>query len=123
MVVDLPSGAEHLRSGRVKPLALCSATRHPDLPDVPTVQEALGLRGFEAFAWQGLVVPARTPDAIANRLTEELAAASRDQPVTDKMRGIGLEPLAGGPDEFKALIEAERAVWVPLVMERGITLD
>jgi len=123
MVLDLPSGAEHLRSGRLKALALCSAARHPDLPDVPTVQEALGLRGFEAYAWQGLVVPARTPDAVANRLTAELAAAVRDQSVTDKMRGIGLEPLTGGPDEFKALIEAERAIWVPLIKERGITLD
>jgi tripartite-type tricarboxylate transporter receptor subunit TctC len=123
MVIDLPSGAEHLRSGRIKPLAICSAARHPDLPDVPTIQESLGLRGFEAYAWQGLVVPARTPDAIADRLTMELAAAVRDRSVTDRMRGIGLEPLSGGPDEFKTLIEAERAVWVPLIKERGITLD
>ena len=123
MVIDLPSGAEHLRSGRIKPLAICSATRHPDLPDVPTIQESLGLRGFEAYAWQGLVVPARTPDAIADRLTTELAAALRDRAVTDRMRGIGLEPLSGGPEEFKTLIEAERAVWVPLIKERGITLE
>jgi tripartite-type tricarboxylate transporter receptor subunit TctC len=123
MILDLPSGAEYLRSGRVKPLAICSAARHPDLPDVPTIQEALGLRGFEAYAWQGLVVPARTPDAVAGRLTTELAAALKDQSVTDKMRGIGLEPLTGGPDEFKSLIEAERALWVPLIKERGITLE
>jgi tripartite-type tricarboxylate transporter receptor subunit TctC len=123
MVVDLPSGAEHLRSGRIKPLAICSAARHPDLPDLPTIREALRLQGFEAYAWQGLVVPARTPDVVAGRLTAELAAALRDRSVTDKMRGIGLEPLGGGPDEFKALIEAERAVWEPLIKERGIALD
>ena len=68
-------------------------------------------------------MPARTPDAIADRLTTELAAALRDRSVTDRMRGIGLEPLSGGPDEFKTLIEAERAVWVPLIKERGITLE
>jgi tripartite-type tricarboxylate transporter receptor subunit TctC len=123
MVVDLPSGAEYLRTGRAKALAICSAARHPDLPDVPTIAEALGLRGFEAYAWQGMVAPARTPDAVANRLTAELAAAVRDPSVTEKMRGIGLEPLSGGPDEFKTLIETERAVWVPLIKERGITLD
>ncbi|HYZ31127.1 MAG TPA: tripartite tricarboxylate transporter substrate binding protein [Crenalkalicoccus sp.] len=123
MILDLPSGAEYLRSGRVKALGICSAARHPDLPDVPTIQEALGLRGFEAYAWQGLVVPARTPDAVADRLTAELAASLRDQSVTDRMRAIGLEPLTGGPDEFRTLIEAERAVWVPLIKERGITLD
>ena len=84
---------------------------------MPTIQESLGLRGFEAYAWQGLVVPARTPDAIADRLTTELAAAVRDLSLIDKMRGIGLEPLTGGPDEFKTLIEAERAVWVPLARQ------
>lgn len=123
MILDLPSGAEYLRSGRVKPLAICSAARHPDLPNVPTIQEAIGLRGFEAYAWQGLVVPAQTPDAVANRLTADLAAALQEPSVTDKMRGIGLEPLTGGPDEFRKLIEAERAIWVPLIKERGITLD
>ncbi|RAI57366.1 Bug family tripartite tricarboxylate transporter substrate binding protein [Roseicella frigidaeris] len=123
MILDLPSGAEYLRSGRLKPLALCSATRHPDLPAVPTVQEALGLPGFEAYAWQGMVVPARTPDAVAARLTAALAAALQDRAVTDRMRGIGLEPLPGGPAEFQALEAAERAVWVPLIKERGITLD
>ncbi|MBO1074610.1 Bug family tripartite tricarboxylate transporter substrate binding protein [Roseomonas marmotae] len=123
MVLDLPSGLEYLRSGRVKPLAICSATRHPGLPEVPTIQEALGIGRFEAYAWQGMVVPARTPAAIADRLTAELARALQDSAVTDKMRGIGLEPLTGGPDEFKTLIEAERAVWVPLIKERGIVLD
>ena len=123
MVVDLPSGASHLRSGRIKPLALCSAARHPDLPEVPTVQEALGLSGFEAYAWQGLVAPARTPDAAVARLSDDLAAVLRDDAVVGRLRAIGLEPLAGGPAEFAALIEAERAVWVPLIRERGIGLD
>src|SRR3712207_7212546 len=53
-IVDVAAGGEALRSGRVRPLAVCSAARHPSLPDVPTVEEALGLRGFTAFAWQGL---------------------------------------------------------------------
>ena len=123
MVLDLASGGGHLRSGRVKPLALCSLTRHPDLPDVPTVQEALGLRNFEASAWQTLMVPARTPDAVAARLTAELAAALREEAVVERIRAIGLEPLTGGPEEAAKLIEAERAVWVPLIRERGITLE
>ncbi len=123
MILDLPSGLETLRARRVKPLALCSAQRHPDLPDVPTIGEVLGLSRFEAYAWQGMVVPANTPAPIAGRLTTELAAALREEPVTARMRGIGLEPLSGGPAEFRQLIEAERAVWVPLIRELGITLD
>jgi tripartite-type tricarboxylate transporter receptor subunit TctC len=123
MILDLPAGAEYLRSGGVKPLAICSATRHPDLPNVPTVQEALGLRGFEAYAWQGLVAPARTPDAVADRLTTELAAAIADPAVQARLRQIGIEPLTGGPEEFKALVEAERRIWVPLIRDLQITLD
>lgn len=123
MVVDLVSGASHLRSGRVKPLAIFSAARHPDLPNVPTVQETFGLTGFEAYAWQALMVPARTPDPVAARLTEELAAVLRDDAVKDRMRTLGFEPLSGGPAEFRTLIEAERAIWVPLIRERGITLE
>jgi tripartite-type tricarboxylate transporter receptor subunit TctC len=123
MILDLPSGLEAIRAGRVRALALCSAARHADLPEVPTVQEALGLQGFEAFAWQGLVVPARTPDAVVAQLTTELAAAVADPAVQSRMRGIGLEPLAGGPAEFRRLIEAERAVWLPLIRDLRISLD
>jgi tripartite-type tricarboxylate transporter receptor subunit TctC len=122
-IVDYAAGGEVLRSGQLRPLAICSAQRLDSLPNVPTVQEALGLRGFEAYAWQGLVVPARTPDVIADRLAEELGAALKQEPVRNRMREIGLETLTGGPDEFKALIAAERAVWVPLIRDLGITLE
>jgi tripartite-type tricarboxylate transporter receptor subunit TctC len=123
MVVDYPTGIGSLREGNIRPLAVCSAARLDGLPEVPTVQEALGLRGFEAFAWQGLVVPAATPDAIVEQLSAELAAALSDEPVLERMRSIGLEPLTGGPADMRRLIEAERAVWVPLIRSLGITLD
>ena len=123
MVVDYASGAPHLKADSIRPLAVCSAARFDGLPDTPTVQEALGLKNFEAFAWQGLVVPKATPDPIVERLSAELAAALRQEAVLARMREIGLEPLTGGPDEFRALLEAERAVWVPLIQSLGITLD
>jgi tripartite-type tricarboxylate transporter receptor subunit TctC len=123
MVVDYPSGIGFLREGNIRPLAVCSAARLDGLPEVPTVQEALGLRGFEAFAWQGLVVPKATPDAIVDQLSAELAAALRHQPVHERLRAVGLEPLTGGPADMERLIEAERAVWVPLIRSLGITLD
>ncbi|MCK8785283.1 tripartite tricarboxylate transporter substrate binding protein [Roseomonas sp. NAR14] len=123
MVVDYPSSVDYLRSGRVRPLAVFSAARPADLPDVPTAQEAAGLRGFEAYAWQGMVVPKATPDAVVARLTEELARTLADEGVRRRMREIGLEPLTGGPAEFQALLNAERATWLPLIRELGITLD
>lgn len=123
MVVDFPSGASHLRAGSIRPLAVCSAARLSDLPDVPTVQEALGLAGFEAYAWQGLVVPKATPDAVVDLLSTDLAAALREPSVDTRMHKIGLQPLTGGPAEMQRLIEAERALWVPLIQSLGITLD
>jgi tripartite-type tricarboxylate transporter receptor subunit TctC len=123
MVVDYPSGASHLKAGSIRPLAVFSAERLEGLPDVPTVQEALGLAGFEAAAWQGMVVPQATPDPVVERLSAELAAALREERVQARMREIGLEPLTGGPDAMQRLVEAERAVWVPLIESLGITLD
>lgn len=123
MVVDYPSGVGQIRAGAIRPLAVCSAARLEGLPGVPTVQEALQLQGFEASAWQGLVVPQATPDDVVERLSTELAAALGQESVLARMREMGLEPLTGGPAEMQRLIEAERAVWVPLIQSLGITLD
>ena len=123
MIVDYPSGSGQIRAGKIRPLAVCSASRLPGLPDVPTVQEALGLADFEAYAWQGLVVPAATPDPEVERLSAVLAGAVADPKVSARMEEIGLEPLEGGPAEMQSLIEAERAIWVPLIRELRIPLD
>ncbi|WP_424134248.1 Bug family tripartite tricarboxylate transporter substrate binding protein [Roseomonas chloroacetimidivorans] len=123
MVLDYPSGAEYLRTGKVKALAVMSASPLEDLPSVPTIQGALGLRGFEAFAWQGVVAPRATPDAVVAHLTRELDASVRDPGVRARMQQIGLEPLTGGPAEFEALLERERTTWLPLIRDLKITLD
>ncbi|WP_240756968.1 Bug family tripartite tricarboxylate transporter substrate binding protein [Roseicella aquatilis] len=122
-VVDLAAGGEALRSGRIRPLALCSAARQTSLPAVPTVAEAIGLADFEAYAWQGLTTPARTPDAAAARLTAALAETVAQLPVQARMREIGLEPLAGGPEAYRARIERDRAAYWPLIRALGLTLD
>jgi tripartite-type tricarboxylate transporter receptor subunit TctC len=123
MVVDYPSAASHLRAGTIRALAVCSGARLAGLADVPTVQEALGLGGFEAYAWQGLVVPKATPDAVVERLSAELMAALNDEHVLTRMREIGLEPIPGGPAAMQQLADREREVWVPLIKSLGITLD
>ncbi|WP_458096318.1 Bug family tripartite tricarboxylate transporter substrate binding protein [Roseomonas sp. WA12] len=123
MVLDYPSGAEHLRGGRVKALAVLSAQPLEDMPAIPTVQSALNLRGFEAYAWQGVVAPKATPDAVVAHLTRELDASMRDSTVRTRMQAIGLEPLTGGPSEFEALLERERGTWLPLIRDLNITLD
>jgi tripartite-type tricarboxylate transporter receptor subunit TctC len=123
MVVDYPSAAGQIRAGKIRPLAATTAERISQLPDVPTIRETLGLADFEASAWQGLVVPAATPDPVVGRLTGALAAAVAEPKARGRMTEIGLQPLTGGPAEMQALIDAERAVWVPLIHDLGITLD
>ena len=122
-IVDYAAGNSVLRAGTLRPLAVCSASRLEALPEVPTLEEAIGPRGFDAFAWQGLVVPARTPDAIVARLTEALASALRQESVRTRMREIGIDPLTGGPAEFQARLETDRAAWMPIIRDLGITLD
>jgi len=122
-VLDMAAGAELIRGRRVQPLAVLSAARLPGLPALPTAAEAYGLRGFEAYAWQGLTAPGRTPDDIAGRLSEALAASLAEPAVQARMREIGLDPLQGGPAEHRALIAAERAIYWPLIRELGLSLD
>jgi tripartite-type tricarboxylate transporter receptor subunit TctC len=123
MVIDVASGAEAVRGGRIRALAILSAARFAGLPDVPTAQEALGLAGFEAYAWQSLVVPRRTPDEPVARLAAALAAALAEPSVTQRMREIGLEPTPGDAAAYQRLLASERAVWLPLIRELGITLE
>ena len=122
-VLDMAAGSEVIRTGRVRPLAVLSPARLAALPAVPTAAEAFDLPGFEAFAWQGLTAPGRTPDDVAGRLTAELAAALADPAVLGRMREIGLDPLTGGPDEQRRLIASERAVYWPLIRRLGLSLD
>jgi tripartite-type tricarboxylate transporter receptor subunit TctC len=122
-IVDFAAGGGLIRAGSIRPLAVCSAQRLPGLPDVPTVDEALGTKGFEAYAWQGVVVPARTPDPVVAKLTEALSAAMKQESVLARMKEIGLDPIPGGPAEFTALQKSERAIWWPVIQELGLSLD
>jgi len=121
-LVDFATGAEAIRSGQVRALAVASGQRLDFLPDLPTFAE-LGAAGFEAYAWQGLVTPAAVPDSAVERLSTELSAAKAQEPVRRRMIEIGVEPLEGGPAEFAALIARERSIWAPLLREMGVTLD
>src|SRR4051812_37127616 len=122
-ILDLFAAREHLTSGRFRALAVCSEAPLPQLPGVPTIAEALGLPGFEAYAWQALVVPRATPDTPVLRLRAELLAVLNDPALAARMREQALDPLPGGEAEFAARLAREKAVWVPLIRGLGITLD
>jgi tripartite-type tricarboxylate transporter receptor subunit TctC len=122
MMVDVASANGALRAGQVRALAVTTEARWRGLPDVPTLREA-GLADYRASAWQGLVAPAATPDAAVRRLGDELARAAADSATRARFIEIGVEPRSGGPAELDTLMAADRAYWVPLIRELGITLD
>jgi tripartite-type tricarboxylate transporter receptor subunit TctC len=122
MMVDVASAGGALRAGRLRALAATAPERWRTLPDVPTLRES-GLPDYRAPAWQGLVAPAATPDAAVRRLAEALGAVMAEPGIRARLIEIGVEPMSGGPAAFDALMAQDRAYWVPLIRELGITLD
>ena len=106
----------------MRPLAVASDKRIAPLPDVPTVAEK-GFPGFEVYAWQGLVVPANTPEPLVARLNAALNASLKSKAVADRLDGLGIEPTPSTPGELGTLTRREEQVWHPIVRSLGITLD
>ena len=105
-----------IQSGLVKPLAVTGNQRLPDLPDVPTVNEALpGIGTFEARGWAGLFAPAATPDAIVQKINADLRAALADPPFVRKLETLGNYPRILSPGETAEYIRREQDLWRPIV--------
>jgi tripartite-type tricarboxylate transporter receptor subunit TctC len=127
-VDNLPSVIGHLREGRLRPLAVTTATRSPSLPDVPTTREA-GFPAVEATAWFGVAAPARTPRPAVDRLNREIEAVLADAAVWRRFEELGgmradLAPGGGStPETFDAFIRAEVAKWGEVVRRSGATVD
>lgn len=122
MMVDVASAGGAIRGGRVRALATTSPERWVTLPEVPTLRES-GLPEYRAPAWQGLVCPRATPDAVVARLWQALSAVLADQAIRQRLIEIGVAPLSAGPADFDAMMQADRAFWVPFIRELGITLE
>ena len=101
--VDLAAGSPMIKAGKLKVLAVASARRIAALPDVPTLAEQ-GIANFEAWAWQGLAVPAGTPADIVARLNSEYARAVADPGVRQKLVDAGVEPVASTPEEMPSIV-------------------
>jgi tripartite-type tricarboxylate transporter receptor subunit TctC len=104
---------EHVRSGKLRALAVTTAARSPALPDVPTVSEFVP--GFEAGDWLGLGAPKKTPAAIVDKLNSEIAAALADPKITARFADLGGTPLALTPAEFGKLLADETEKWAKVI--------
>ena len=109
----------HVKSGRVKALAVSTATRSPTYPDLPTVAEA-GVPGFEAVSVHGVFVPARTPESISARLHQEIVRVLQRPESKERLAGIGAEPVAGTPTQLALTIKDEVARMGKVIREAGI---
>ena len=123
MFDNLPSALPHIKSGKLKALAVTSSQRSAVLPDVPTVEEAGNLKGFDASSWFGLLAPAGTPADIVNRLQQESAKAMNNPAVKEKLLAQGAIPGGNTPAEFSKMIAAEIKKWAQVVKVSGAKVD
>lgn len=112
----------HVRSGALRPLAVTTSKRTRLLPDVATVAE-LGLPGFEATTWHGLVAPAGTPRDIINTLNRATIEALKDPAVSKSLTDLGVEINSGSPEEFAAYIKSEIPKWAAVIEASGAQAD
>ncbi|MCC7486016.1 MAG: tripartite tricarboxylate transporter substrate binding protein [Burkholderiales bacterium] len=112
----------HVRSGRLRALAITGAKRAAGFPEIPTIAES-GVPGYEASLWYGFVGPARIPPEIVRRLNQEINAALRMPDVKDRLAGQGVEPTPASADEFAKLLAADVERWAKVVARAGIRPD
>lgn len=118
MFDNMPSAIQHVRSGKLRPIAVTSSTRSPELPDVPTIAEA-GVPGYEAMSWFGLWAVAGTPQPVLDKLHASLSKVLKDPAVVKKIADQGGTISIDTPAEFQNFINAEAAKWGKVVKESG----
>ena len=112
----------HIKSGRLKPLAISGKTRAPALPQVPTMAEA-GLPAFEIAGWTGLFAPAGTPKEIIDKISSEMAGILTMPEIVEKLVNQGLEPFISNPEQFAALLKSDMAKFAKLIKDANIKAD
>jgi tripartite-type tricarboxylate transporter receptor subunit TctC len=119
-VAVISTGVPPVKAGRVVALAVTGAKRSTALPDVPTVAETPGLKGYEASNWYGMVAPAGTPQAIINRLNKDLTTVLQSQDIRDQLLMRGIDAETSTPDEFTAYIKSESAKWGKVIRSANL---
>ncbi|UZG44389.1 Bug family tripartite tricarboxylate transporter substrate binding protein [Caldimonas thermodepolymerans] len=122
MLVDTASSMQFIKAGRVRALAVSMPERLAALPDVPTVHEA-GLPNFEAYSWQGMIVPTGTPAPVIQRLSQELMKAVNSVSVGKRLAEIGVEPAPSSSEEFAKHVKDQAALWGDVIRSANIRLE
>jgi len=125
VMISIPGTAGmvgHIKTGKLRALAVTGATRSPQLPDVPTVIEA-GVPGYEAYVWMGLLAPKGTPAPIVDKFQREVIAALAVPQVKNALTAAGIEIVGSTPAEFGAFLREERDRWAKVIRETGAKVD
>jgi tripartite-type tricarboxylate transporter receptor subunit TctC len=117
--IGAPASLPHVRSGRLRLLAVTTAKRMSMLPDVPTVAES-GYPDYDVVASYSVLAPAGTPAAIVTRLSTELAKIANTRDMREKLAALGIEPLGSTPEQLTATMQAELAKWTRLAQSLGL---
>lgn len=119
---NIPSIQAHVKSGRLRALAVAAARRDPQLPEVPTMKEA-GIEGVEVVVWYGVLAPAGTPKEIVQTLSGAIVRATRDADTRKRLLEQGAEPVGSTPEEFSKLLREEVARWAEVVKVSGASAN
>ncbi len=112
----------HVKSGKLRALAMTGAKRSPSAPDIPTVAEA-GFKGYETGLWYALLAPAGTPRPIVTKLHDEMVKVVKSPTVTEQLLAQGAEPVGNSPQELDAYIKAEIERWTKVIAQANIRPD
>ena len=123
MFDNLPSALPQIKAGKLKAFAVTSAQRSAATPELPSIQEAAGLKGFDASSWFGLLAPAGTPADIVNRIQQETSKALNTAAVKEKLLSQGAIPGGNTPEQFNLFINAEHIKWAQVVKVSGAKVD
>lgn len=122
MTDSVASALPHIREGRVKPIAICSARRVPQLPDVPTIAETL-VPGYQTGGWAGLVAPTGTPAEIVRRVNADVVAILRDPAISARIIQMGMVPDPLTPEDYARFIRNEIATFREIAQAANVRLE
>ena len=122
MFVDTASGYQFITAGKLRAIGVASTQRVKNFENIPTLSEQ-GMKNFEAYAWQGLVVPTGTPAEIVNTLNKALLAALNTTEIKARLQVLGLEAIPSSPQQMGEYAAKERAKWAPIIKSSNIKAD
>jgi tripartite-type tricarboxylate transporter receptor subunit TctC len=122
MLDTAASAMPHVRSGKVRAIAISAPKRSPELPELPTFAEA-GLPGYDTNAWYSMHAPAGTPPEVVRRLNAELVATLKDPDILERFKQLATDPVGNSPEEFAAFVRSELDKYAKVIKAAGIKLD